>query len=95
MHSVSSPGYHKAVDELERQLLTEKINTVKAQNKIFYEAKARELLDKRKSDSLSLASANLLFKSLNMKPESIIAAPTVSSTRIGSNAEESNTDQSK
>lgn len=29
MHSVSTPGYHKVVDEIERQLLTDKINAVK------------------------------------------------------------------
>jgi len=73
--SYGAPGYAKTVDELERQLLQDKINAVKAQNKAYFESKARELLDKRKSDSLSLASANLLFKSLNMKLENFLTSP--------------------
>lgn len=42
------------------------IDEVAKQNKEYFEAKARDLLEKRKHDAVSLASANLLFKSLNM-----------------------------
>ena len=56
-------------------MLNEKINMVKNQNKNYFESKARELLEKRKDDSLSLASANLLFKSLNMKIENFLNSP--------------------
>lgn len=52
-----------------------KINSVKQQNKIYFESKARELLERRKEDNLSLASANLLFKSLNLKMENFLTSP--------------------
>lgn len=36
------------------------------QNKDYFEAKAKDLMEKRKHDQVSFTSANLLFKSLNM-----------------------------
>jgi len=42
---------------------------------MYFEAKARELLDRRKEDNLSLAAANLLFKSLNLKMENFLNSP--------------------
>jgi hypothetical protein len=39
---------------------------VEKQNKEYFEAKARELVEMRKHDALSMATANLLFKSLNI-----------------------------
>ena len=53
----------------------DKINAVKNQNKIYFETKARELLERRKEDNLSLAAANLLFKSLNLKIENFLTSP--------------------
>jgi hypothetical protein len=51
------------------------IANVKLQNKIYFENKARELLERRKEDSLSLAAANLLFKNLNLKMENFLTSP--------------------
>lgn len=45
------------------------------QNQHYYECKAIELLEKRKHDPLSLASANLLFKSLNMEIDKFLTSP--------------------
>jgi len=42
---------------------------------VYFENKARELLDRRKEDRLSLATANLLFKSLNLKMENFLTSP--------------------
>jgi hypothetical protein len=63
------------VDEIERDLMQDKINNVKSHNKVYFESKARELLERRKDDNISLASANLLFKSLNMKMEHFLTSP--------------------
>lgn len=68
-------SYQKLVDEIERDLMNEKINNVKSQNKNYFENKAKELLERRKEDNLSLAAANLLFKSLNMKMENYLSSP--------------------
>ena len=68
-------SYQKQVDEIEKDLMLQKINNVKQQNKIYFESKARELLDRRKEDNLSFAAANLLFKSLNMKMENFLTSP--------------------
>lgn len=56
-------------------MLKEKIDAVQTDNKKYYELKAKDLLEKRKSDPLSLASANLLFKSLNMEMETALKTP--------------------
>jgi len=66
------------VEDIEKDLMIEKINNVKSQNKVYFESKARELLDRRKEDNLSLAAANLLFKSLNMKMENYLSSPLTS-----------------
>ena len=42
---------------------------------MYFEAKARELLERRKDDNISLAAANLLFKSLNLKIENFLNSP--------------------
>lgn len=68
-------SYQKIVDEIERKLLAEKIELVKSQNKVYFENKAKELLERRKEDNLSYAAANLLFKSLNMKIENYLTSP--------------------
>lgn len=68
-------SYQKHVDEIEREILNQKINSVKQESKVYFEAKARELLERRKDDSLSLAAANLLFKSLNLKMENFLNSP--------------------
>lgn len=52
-----------------------KFDQIKGQNKVYFESKAREFLERRKDDNISLASANLLFKSLNMKMENFITSP--------------------
>lgn len=48
------------------------MDEVVKQNKEYFEAKARDYLEKRKHDAVSLASANLLFKSLNMNMEAYL-----------------------
>jgi hypothetical protein len=48
------------------------IGEVERQNKEYFEAKARDLLEKRKHDAVSMATANLLFKSLNINMEAYI-----------------------
>jgi len=56
-------------EELLNSLLNKYIDEVERQNKDYFETKARELLDMRKQDPLSLIMANLLFKSLNISME--------------------------
>ena len=68
-------SYQKLVDEIELALMNKKIDDVMQHNKVYFETKALDLLDKRKDDSISLASANLLFKSLNMKMENFLNSP--------------------
>ena len=55
--------------EVESSLLEKYINDVDKQSKEYFEAKARDLLEMRKHDAVSLATANLLFKSLNINIE--------------------------
>lgn len=55
--------------ELESSLLKKYIEEVEKQNKEYFEAKARDLIEMRKHDAVSLATANLLFKSLNINME--------------------------
>lgn len=55
--------------ELESSLLKKYIDEVEKQNKEYFEAKARDLIEMRKHDAVSLATANLLFKSLNINME--------------------------
>eukprot|EP00347_Sterkiella_histriomuscorum_P013939 403362778 len=62
-------SYQRTVQEIESDLMDEKVQQVKDQNKIYFESKAQDLLENREGDNLSYASANLLFKSLNMKIE--------------------------
>ena len=68
-------SYQRTVDEIERDLMQEKVNNVKSNNKVYFESKAKDLLERRKGDNISLASANLLFKSLNMKMEHYLTSP--------------------
>lgn len=68
----ASVDYLKAYEDIERTILQEKIQIVHKQNQQYYEVKAMDLLEKRKIDPLSLASANLLFKSLNMEIEKFL-----------------------
>ena len=54
---------------------------------MYFETKAREYLDRRKDDNLSLAAANMLFKSLNMKMENFLNSPMINNKeRVESNA---------
>ena len=68
-------SYQKHVDEIDRELMQIKTEEVKQQNKVYFESKARELLERRKEDGVSLAAANLLFKSLNLKIENFLNSP--------------------
>ena len=45
------------------------------QNKIYYEMKARELLEKRDQDDVGFALAKILLKNLNMKIEDFLPSP--------------------
>ena len=60
-------------EELLNSLLNKYIDDVEKQNKDYFEAKARDLLEMRKQDPLSLIMANLLFKSLNISMDQYIA----------------------
>lgn len=71
----ASVDYLKAYEEIERTMLQDRIQAIQKQNQVYYECKAMELLEKRKTDPLSLASANLLFKSLNMEIEKFLQSP--------------------
>jgi len=68
-------SYQKIVDEIERELLIDKINAVKTSNKVYFESKARDLMDRRKEDNLSYPTAKLLVQSLNMKMENFLDSP--------------------
>jgi hypothetical protein len=50
-------------------------DSVRQQNKIYYELKARELLEKR-DDEISLAMAKMLLKNLNKRVEDMMPSPT-------------------
>jgi hypothetical protein len=52
--------------------LNKYIDEVESQNKFYFEGKAKDLLEMRKQDPLSLIMANLLFKSLNISMEQYI-----------------------
>lgn len=78
-HSVLAgcqPSYVKLVDDIEKELMADKVSTVKGNNKCYFESKARELLERRKDDNISFAAANLLFKSLNIQMDSYLAGPS-------------------
>lgn len=60
-------------EDLLSNLLNKYIEEVERQNKDYFEGKARDLLEMRKQDPLSLIMANLLFKSLNISMEQYIA----------------------
>jgi hypothetical protein len=62
-------GVRHMREELLNSLLNKYIEEVERQNKDYFESKARELLEMRKQDPLSLIMANLLFKSLNISME--------------------------
>lgn len=60
------------------------------------------MLERRKDDSLSLAAANLLFKSLNLKMENFLNSPLASKNesslniqKSGDNKENSNKEDPK
>jgi hypothetical protein len=59
-------------ESVESVLLKRYMDEVYKQNKDYFEAKARDLLEKRKHDAVSFASANLLFKSLNINMDSYL-----------------------
>jgi predicted transcriptional regulator len=65
-------GVRHMREELLNSLLNKYIEEVERQNKEYFETKARELLEMRKQDPLSLIMANLLFKSLNISMEQYI-----------------------
>jgi len=59
-------GVRAMREDLLANLLNKYIDDVEKQNKDYFENKARELLEMRKQDPVSLIMANLLFKSLNI-----------------------------
>lgn len=48
------------------------IREVEKQNKTYFELKARELLERQKTDLVSQAAANLLFKALSVTRDEIL-----------------------
>lgn len=47
-------------------------------------------MDRRKEDNLSLAAANLLFKSLNLNIENFLTSPLESQKSVKMNSQQSN-----
>lgn len=62
----------KIRNDLENSSLKYYISECKKQNIEYFELKARDLLDREKSDMISQASISLLFKQLNMTKEDIL-----------------------
>ena len=58
---------------IEQQSLRYYIEEAKRQNKEYFEMKARDLISKEKDDMVAAVQANLLFQSLNMTREEILA----------------------
>ena len=58
---------------IEQQSLRYYIEEAKCQNKEYFEMKARDLISKEKDDMVAAVQANLLFTSLNMTREELIA----------------------
>jgi hypothetical protein len=77
------------VDEIERELLTTRIRSMKEENKMYFESKAKELLDRRKDDNLSLTAANILFKNLNMNMEKYLSSPILTLKEEGKKTNDS------
>ena len=61
--SPNSPELHKLKQEVENKYLEKIIKQVEAQNKEYFETKAKELLRKQDHDLFAKSSANLLFLS--------------------------------
>ena len=59
--------------QIEQQSLQYYICEAKRQNKEHFELKAREYLAQENQDKVSMAQANLLFQSLQMTKEEILA----------------------
>lgn len=62
----------KIRNDLENSSLKYYISECKKQNIQYFELKARDLLEREKSDMISQASISLLFKQLNMTKEDIL-----------------------
>ena len=58
---------------IEQQSLRYYIEEAKSQNKQYFEMRARDLISKEKEDMVAAVQANLLFQSLNMTREEILA----------------------
>ena len=58
---------------IEQQSLRYYIEEAKRQNKEYFEMRARDLISKEKDDMVAAVQANLLFQSLNMTREEILA----------------------
>ena len=58
--------------EIEQASLDHYIKEAKKQNHEYFELKARELLSREKTDIVSQASANLLFKQLKVTKEEVL-----------------------
>jgi len=70
--SLSHKEQQKIKDEIEQQSLKHYIAEAQSQNVVYFEQKARELLSREGSDSVSKASADLLFKDLKVTKEEIL-----------------------
>lgn len=70
--SLSIKEKQKIRKELEQQSLEHYIKETQKQNHEYFELKARELLSREKTDIVSQASANLLFKQLNVTKEEVL-----------------------
>ena len=62
----------KLRDDLEEKSLRFYVREVENQNKTYFELKARELLERQKTDLVSQAAANLLFKALSVSRDEIL-----------------------
>jgi len=71
-HHGSKVRIQQEIERITNQMLEHHQSNSEAQNKEYFEQKAKELLERRRHDPVSLASANLLFKSLNIDMETYL-----------------------
>lgn len=67
-------AYRTCIKQVEDRILLKSQEAAHQQNKIYYEMKARELLEKRE-DEISFAMAKMLLKNLNLKISDVLPSP--------------------
>lgn len=67
--------YRTLIKKEECRLLMNYQDITKQQSRYYYEAKARELLDKQDQDEINYEMARMLLRELNMKVEDFMPSP--------------------